>query len=191
MYQYISVTYIQIVLISVICLRFTTVKIDVPAPRTKSGDLMVEFPEIEMIHRDLLNICVGLVNAPSQRGWVHWNYEAEFCTDGDGEFVCDHDDLPCTMPGEMNDETDLHPSVSELWTSEWWRETERATPSNNTQLSDVPNRILAIGIATDETAITLTGELPVTCYLHKLSYDPFCHHPFDLLIVCSFKNFTP
>jgi hypothetical protein len=135
-----------------ICLRFTTVKVDVPAPRTKSGDLMVEFPEIEMIHRDLLNVCVGLVNAPSQRGWVHWKYEAEFCTDGDGDFVCHPDDHPCSM---SDDDTDLHPSVSELWTSEWWRDTERATPSYN--LSDAPNRILAIGIATDETAITLTG----------------------------------
>jgi hypothetical protein len=130
------------------CHSFSTVKIDVLAPRTKSGDLMVEFPEIELIHRDLLNVCVGLVNAPSQRGWVHWSYESEFCTDRDGDYVCDE-------PEVTIDSNDIHPSISELWTTEWWRETEKATPGYN--FCNLPNRILAIGIATDETAITLTG----------------------------------
>ena len=49
-------------------ISFATVKIDVPAPRTKSGDLMVESADIELIIRDLLDTCVALVSAPSQSG---------------------------------------------------------------------------------------------------------------------------
>ena len=110
---------------------------------------MVEFGELELIHRDLLDICVGLVNAPSQRGWIHWTHEPEFCTDADGDNVWSHED------SDQSVDT-IHRSVSELWTSDWWRDTEAAIPGFN--VSNVPTRILAMGIATDETAITLTGQ---------------------------------
>lgn len=142
--------------ISALCLSFAVVKVDIPAPRTKSGDLMVEFEEIELIHRDLLTVCTDLVNAPSQRGWVHWSFEPEFCRDADGDDV-----ITIDSSGLGNDEPmgngdrhgQLYPCVSELWTSDWWRNVEGCISS----VGDV-KRIFAVGIATDETAITLTGE---------------------------------
>lgn len=112
---------------------------------------MVEFGELDLIHRDLLDICVRLVNAPSQRGWIHWTYEPEFCTDADGDNVLSHQD----SDESVDTATNLHRSVSELWTSDWWRDTEASIPGFD--VSNVPTRILAMGIATDETAITLTG----------------------------------
>ncbi len=125
---------------------------------------MVEFGNIELIHRDLLDVCVGLVNAPSQRGWIHWSYQPEFSTDADGDFVFSQPttNASASESDDLNDDTSaagpsLHRCVSELWTSDWWRDTEASIPGYNTP--DLPTRILAIGIATDETAITLTGNV--------------------------------
>lgn len=128
-------------------LRFSTVKIDVPAPRTKSGDLMVETAELELIHRDLLEVSVDLINAPSQRGWIHWRFIPEFCSDMDGQTV-----LSETEKSDAdNADVPVYRSVSELWTGDWWQQQERELPLNSEK------RILAIGIATDETAVTMTG----------------------------------
>ena len=118
--------------------------VDVPPPRTKSGDLMVESAEIEIIFRDLIEVSVDLINCKSQRGWIHWRYEQELCSDADGECVIDGLDID-------DDASATFRSVSELWTADWWRATEMELPGNGSK------RILAIGIATDETAITMTG----------------------------------
>ncbi len=123
-------------------------KIDVPAPRTKSGDLMVESSDIELIHRDLLEVSIDLINAPSQRGWIHWNFEAEHCDDADGDCVSKSSRQPSPNASVLNQ----YESYSELWTGTWWRDAELLLPPN------LPRRILAVGIATDETAITMTGE---------------------------------
>ena len=133
--------------------RFRTVKIDIPVPRTKSGDPMVESTDIELIHKDLLDVSIQLVNAPSQRDWIHWRYEPEFCDDADGDCptpenkFSQSNDFP-----ESGRESGRYDSVSELWTAQWWRDTELQLPYN------LPRNILAIGIATDETVITMTGE---------------------------------
>ena len=152
-------------------ISFATVKVDVPAPRTKSGDLMVESADIELIHRDLLDTCVALVSAPSQRGWVHWSYSKEYCEDADGDVL--HSTTDVTQQHERGHggiipsssyDGQLFPSVSELWTGDWWRDTEHMLPCFS---SDEIRRILAVGIATDETAITLTG-----IYFRNINYFP-------------------
>ena len=105
--------------------RFQTVKIDVPAPRTKSGDHMVESSDIELIHRDLLEVSIDLINAPSQRGWIHWNFEAEHCDDADGDCVSKSSRQPSPNASVLNQ----YESYSELWTGEFWQlESQQTRP---------------------------------------------------------------
>ena len=132
---------------------------------------MVESADIELIHRDLLDTCVALVSAPSQRGWVHWSYSKEFCEDADGDVL--HSTTDVTQQHERGHggiipsssyDGQLFPSVSELWTGDWWRDTEHMLPCLS---PGEIRRILAVGIATDETAITLTG-----IYFRNINYFP-------------------
>lgn len=112
---------------------------------------MVESADLELIHRDLLETCVALVSAPSQRGWVHWSYSREYCVDADGDVLHSPTD---SEHGHADDADERFQSVSELWTGDWWRDTESNIPF---MFGEETRRILAVGIATDETAITLTG----------------------------------
>lgn len=103
---------------------------------------MVENSELEMIHLDLIQSVVHLINAPSQRGWCHFNFEEKFADDDMGNSVR---------------------VVDELWTAEWWRLEE-------SKLTTVSKMILAIGIATDETTLTMTNRKLQPIYAFSYNY---------------------
>lgn len=123
--------------------NYIVTKCPIQAPRTPEGSCMVQHPEIEMIHVDLLDSVLSLINAPSQRGWCHFNYSPKIIVDDEGK------DVRC---------------IDELWTSEWWRREEDL-------LSSVSKNILAIGIATDETTLTsVTGRKLQPVYAFSYNY---------------------
>ncbi len=141
-------------------------KVDVPLPTTTSGAAMVEHSELCLIVRDIVKVAVDLVNAPSQREWLHWHYQPEYCHDSAGIDVCDED--------RDDNPENRHQSVSEMWTATWWRDEEQKLPK------DCPDRrILAIGIASDETVLTMTGDHPSHCPSHFSPPHPShpSHHP--------------
>ena len=114
----------------------------IPPPRTSRGDLMVENGDIEMIHLDLLDSVIHLINAPSQRGWCQFRFEAKTIVDDMGNCVR---------------------VVDELWTGDWWRLEEL-------KLSTISKMILAVGIATDETTLTMTGRKLQPIYAFSYNY---------------------
>ena len=104
---------------------------------------MVQSGDIEMIHVDILDAVISLINAPCHRGWCHFRYEDRFVIDDEGNRV------RC---------------VDEMWSSEWWRrEEEKLTTSSK--------KIIAIGFATDETTLTsVTGRKLQPVYAFAYNY---------------------
>lgn len=162
---------------------------------------MVESTDIELIHKDLLDVSIQLVNAPSQRGWIHWRYQPEFCDDADGDCpspenkFSESEEFP-----ESGTESGRYDSVSELWTAQWWRDAELQLPHY------LPRNILAIGIATDETVITMTGEnsmmpmytdiIDIMNHAGSVSYNskiikPFANFETNYLMFVIFRAETP
>ena len=117
-------------------------KCPISAPRAKDGSLMVESEELEMIHLDLLSAVIQLVNAPSQRGWCQFEFVEKMVEDGDGNEVR---------------------AIDELWTAEWWR-------CEEAKLATVSKKILAIGLATDETTLTMTNRKLQPVYAFSYNY---------------------
>lgn len=117
-------------------------KCPIPPPRTSKGDLMVENADLEMIHLDLVSSVIHLINSPSQRGWCNFRYQPKFYIDDKGDEV---------------------QVIDELWTGEWWRQEEL-------KLVTESKMILAIGIATDETTLTMTGRKLQPIYAFSYNY---------------------
>ncbi len=145
-------------------IRFETLKVEIPPPRTTSGAIMVEQEELFLIVRDITDVAVELVNSASHRDWLHWKHEPEYCRDEAG-----------TEAFHESEDSDRYTAVSELWTASWWKAEEDKLPK------DCPHRkILAIGIASDETLLTMTGSCfclipPNLSMFQEGSYTPFTH----------------
>jgi hypothetical protein len=120
---------------------FKTIPVPISLPLSKDGSPMVEDNTVHLIHHDLIETTLRLINTPEHAPWLVWKAQQ-------GR----------TFDGQSHDDQGDRAFVSELHTAGWWAREEA-------QLNNPNSRLLVVIINCDETPVTMTGRKVFPVYL--------------------------